>query len=103
MLVRGSGRYPPAPDQARCEPSRGSQVKPGGALVHSPLETKQQVWACRDSPEAPMSQASLKVTGPSLPGSSPLHTASFEENRRRVRTTSDQVQQTHKAVVTPQN
>ncbi|MGQ0775080.1 MAG: DUF559 domain-containing protein, partial [Pseudonocardiales bacterium] len=34
------GQVLPAPDQARCEPSQGSQVKPGGALVHSPLVTK---------------------------------------------------------------
>ena len=33
------GQVLPAPDQARCEPSRGSQVKPGDALTHSPLET----------------------------------------------------------------
>ncbi|MGQ0779210.1 MAG: hypothetical protein ACT4NY_33145, partial [Pseudonocardiales bacterium] len=35
------GQVLPAPDQARCEPSQGSQVKPGGALVHSPLVTKR--------------------------------------------------------------
>jgi len=52
------GQVLPAPDQARCEPSRGSQVKPGGALVHSPLETKLGMFVAVD-PESSVVLVSL--------------------------------------------